>query len=280
MEAAELFRTGNDVDATITFMTGRGERVSADAVAFGAGRRALLMIPGLSDGLATVRGKLPFLRRAYRSLAGDYRVVVASRIDELRDGATIASMADDYLSLARSAGLDSVDVWGVSMGGMIVQAMALQDPPSIGRLCLDVSAASASPHLRAAVDEWLSYAARGDSKGLLRDTMERTYRDRDLIVYRPLLPLLVRVTRVRSLDRFVIQARACRAHDLAGRLDGIRAPCLVSGGDSDKILGPGAVEALHEAIPGSILRIYPGYGHNAYEAKGHTAFVRDFLLGR
>ncbi len=280
MEAEELFGTGDDVDATITFMTGRGERVSADTVAFGAGDRVLLMIPGLSDGLATVRGKLPFLRHAYRTLAGDYRVVVASRIDELRDGATIASMADDYLSLARSAGRGPVDVWGVSMGGMIAQAMALADPSAIGRLCLDVSTACATPRLRAVVDEWLSYAARGDSAGLLRDTMEKTYRDRDLKAYRLLMPLLVRLTKVSSFDRFVIQARACRVHDLAGRLDGVRAPCLVSGGDSDKILGPGAVEALHEAIPGSILRIYPGYGHNAYEAKGHTAFVRNFLLGR
>lgn len=280
MEATELFCTTKGVDATVSFMTDRGERVSADAVAFGAGASVLLMIPGLSDGLATVRGKLPFLRRAYRSFAGDYRVVVASRINELRDGATISSMADDYLSLARSAGRAGVDVWGVSMGGMIAQAMALADQSAIRRLCLDVSAASATPYLRGVLDDWLSYAARGDSAGLLRDTMERTYRDRDLRAYRLLMPLLVMLTRVRSFDRFVIQARACRAHDLAGRLGSVGAPCLVSGGDSDKILGPGAVEALHEAIPGSSLRIYPGYGHNAYEAKGHTAFVRDFLLGR
>ena len=50
-----------------------------DYISFGTGKKALIMIPGLGDGLTTVRGKaLPFAWM-YRMFAKDFTVYVFSR---------------------------------------------------------------------------------------------------------------------------------------------------------------------------------------------------------
>lgn len=50
-----------------------------DYICFGRGEKALVMLPGLGDGLKTVKGMAPPMAAVYRDFAGAYRVYVFSR---------------------------------------------------------------------------------------------------------------------------------------------------------------------------------------------------------
>ena len=54
-----------------------------DYISFGKGRDVLVMIPGLGDGLTTVKGMAYPLAYTYRMYARDYRVFVFSRKNHL-----------------------------------------------------------------------------------------------------------------------------------------------------------------------------------------------------
>ena len=64
-------------------------------VSFGSGTKQLVIIPGLSDGLVTVKGKGRILAKYYKIFAKDFRVTVFSRKNQLKKGYTIKDMAHD-----------------------------------------------------------------------------------------------------------------------------------------------------------------------------------------
>ena len=57
---------------------------SMDYVIFGKGNQPLVIIPGLGDGLQTVKGMAMTFSITYRILAERYKIYVFSRINELR----------------------------------------------------------------------------------------------------------------------------------------------------------------------------------------------------
>ena len=92
-----------------------------DTIRFGSGARTLVMLPGVGDGLKTVKGMaLPFAL-LYRKLAKDYTVYVFSRRRELPEHSTTREMAQDVNEAMTVLGLSGAAVVGVSQGGMIAQ---------------------------------------------------------------------------------------------------------------------------------------------------------------
>lgn len=248
-----------------------------DYAAFGTGDRALVMIPGLGDGLRTVKGMAQSFSWLYREYARAYRVYVFSRRNGLPEGFTIRDMADDQLRAMDALGISQADVLGVSQGGMIAQHLAAARPEAVGRLVLAVTAAWANPTVQAVAGQWVDWAEAGDYARIVTDTAEKMYSERTLGRYRLLYPVLSRVGRPKSLGRFLIQARACLGHDARGELGNIQCPALVIGGARDKVVGDVSAE-LAEAIPGAERYVYPELGHGAYEeAKDFNRRVLDFL---
>ena len=68
---------------------------SMDYVTFGKGKKSLVIIPGLGDGIQTVKGMDMSFSITYRILAKRYKIYVFSRINELRQGYTTRDMAAD-----------------------------------------------------------------------------------------------------------------------------------------------------------------------------------------
>ena len=132
-----------------------------DFVSFGRGEDALLLIPGLGDGLRTVKGMALSLSWLYREYAKAYRVYVFSRRNALPEGFTIRDMADDLKGAMDALGLRRADVLGVSQGGMIAQHLAAAYPEAVGRLVLAVTAAWANPTVQAAAGRWAAWAESG-----------------------------------------------------------------------------------------------------------------------
>ena len=234
-------------------------------VSFGRGERKLVVLPGLSDGLATVKGKALILSAPYRRHLRDYTVYMFSRKDDMPEGYTIETMADDQALAMEMLGIGRACVLGVSQGGMIAQSIAIHHPEAVEKLILAVTAPNANDVVREAVSGWIDMAGRGDHAALMADTAGRMYSAAYLRKNRRLFPLLARLTKPASYDRFLKNARAILGFDARGELSAIRCPTLIIAGSDDRTVGSAAAGELHRGIAGSELFVYDGLGHGLYE---------------
>ena len=237
-------------------------------VSFGHGEKALAVFPGLSDGLATVKGKALPLSLPYRRYFSGYTVYMFSRRDDLPEGYSIRDMADDQAVALERLGLGKVCLLGVSQGGMIAQRLAIDCAGLVEKLVIAVSAPRANPLVQDRVFRWIEYARRGDHRGLMTDTAEKSYSPRYLKRYRPFYPLLGLLGKPASYDRFLVNAEAILGFDALDELGKIACPTLIIGGADDKIVGIDASYEMKARIPGSELYVYDGLGHAAYEEAG------------
>ena len=229
---------------------------TVDYIRFGSGEKTLIMLPGVGDGLKTVKGMaLPFAL-LYRSLAAEFTVYVFSRRRILSAEMTTRDMADDVSLAMDMLGLSWAAVVGVSQGGMIAQWLALDHPEKV---------------------EKLEMADHDDYKGIMVDTAERSYSEKRLKMARAEYGLLGSVGKPKTFERFRIQAASCVTHDTYDLLDNISCPTLVIGGKKDRIVTGQASIEMAERIPGCRLLMYEGLGHGLYEeAPDFLKIVADF----
>ena len=251
---------------------------SVDYIRFGSGSGILVMLPGLGDGLTTVKGTALPMALMYRAFAKAYTVYMFSRPNTLRSGCTTREMASALNDAFEALKIDRCDLFGVSMGGMIAQHFAADYPHKVHRLVLAVTAAASHPALTESVSEWISLARQGDHAAFMDSNLRRMYSKAYYRRNHWLVPLTGLLTKPRSYERFLIQANACLQHDALDRLSLITAPTLVIGGEQDRALSPDASRELAAAIPNATLKMYPEWGHALYEeAHDFNQTVLDFL---
>ncbi len=247
-------------------------------IRFGRGAKTLVMLPGLGDGLTTVKGTALPMALMYRRFARDYTVYMFSRRNSLPQGSTTRDMARDLKTALDVLGIAKCDLFGVSMGGMIAQHFAADYPDAVGKLVLCVTCAEPNDTLVESVNEWISLARHGDHAALMDSNLRRMYSDAYYRKNRWMAPIVGRLTKPRSYERFFIQAEACLTHNAAERLPCITAPTLVIGGEKDRALGAEPSRAIAAAIPGAKPKMYPAWGHALYEeAKDFNRLVLTFL---
>ena len=236
-----------------------------DYIRFGSGDKALLLLPGVGDGLKTVRGMaLPFAL-LYRALAKDFSVYVFSRRRNLPPHFTTREMAADQNEAMAALGLSRAAVVGVSQGGMIAQWLAIDHPEKVGKLVLTVTLSRPNDTVREAIARWTEMARRGDYRGIMLDTAERSCSEKRLKQVRREYRLLGSLGKPRSFARFLTQAESCVTHDAYAQLGRIACPTLVIGGTEDRIVTGAASEEIAAQIPGAELLLYEGLSHGLYE---------------
>ena len=192
-------------------------------------------------------------------LAGDYSSA----------GYTVETMADDAAGLLDALDIDAAHVVGVSMGGMIAQALAIHHPDrvlsitswmsttgdrTVGQPKPEALPALISPQPEGR-DAYIEYAL-----GLLKLIGSPGYppdedRMRELVgaLYdRSYYPM-----------GFLRQLTAVTASpDRTPALASVRAPTLVIHGEDDPLITVSGGEATAKAIPGAKLVRIPGMGHD------------------
>ena len=247
-------------------------------VRFGKGKKTLVMLPGLGDGLTTVKGTAVPMAMMYRIFSKDYTVYMFSRCNALPSGSTTRGMARDLKEALDALSIAKCDVFGVSMGGMIAQHFAADYPEMVSRLVLCVTSAQPNDTLKESVQEWIALAGSGDHAAFMDSNVRRMYSDAYYRRNKWLIPLISKLTKPKSYERFFIQANACLTHDAADRLPHISAPTLVIGGAQDRALSPDASREIAAAIPRAKLKMYSEWGHGLYEeAKDFNRSVLQFL---
>ena len=249
-----------------------------DYIRFGTGERILVMLPGLGDGLRSMKGTALPMAFMYREFEKDFTVYAFSRKNALPEGYTTRDMARDQAEAMEQLGIRKADIFGVSMGGMIAQHLAIDYPEKVNKLILTVTSARPNPILTESIEEWVSCAKRDDHTALMDSNLLRIYSEGYYRKNKWMVPIMGKLTKPKSYDRFFVQADACLTHDAYERLHQVQATTLVVGGEKDLSLGGDASREIAEKIPGAELRMYAQWGHGLYEeAKDFNQVVLDFL---
>src|SRR5215216_1450422 len=222
--------------------------------------------PRVVDGIAARRRVIAFDNRGVGGSSG-------------ATPTTIEEMARDAVTFIRALGFDQVDLFGLSMGGMIAQVIAQQHPPLVRRMIL----AGTGPAGGEGIDKVTRITYLDTARGLL------TRQDRKQFLFFTRTPngrragkeFLARLEeRTNDRDK-AISVRSFRAQLKAihrwGRqqpanLASIHQPVLVLNGESDRMVPSKNTVELDRRLPNSQLVVYPDAGHG-----GVFQFHEDFV---
>ena len=251
---------------------------SMDYVTFGKGKKHLFVIPGLGDGLQTVKGMAMTFSITYRILAEHYKIYVFSRINELRRGYTTRDMAADVAEAMETLNLDTAYVMGISQGGMIAQWLAVDFPEKVQKLILAVTTAKPSQLARERIEHWQKLSQSGNFKHLMLDIAKHSYTQKSYQKWRFLYNIMGRLGRIKDENRIAIQSQSCLTHDSLEVLKEIQCPTLVLGALEDDVIGVDGSKELAKAISSCQLLILKHSGHALYEEnKAFQEAVCEFL---
>ena len=236
-----------------------------DYVTFGKGKKHLVIIPGLGDGLQTVKGMAMPFSITYRKLAERYKIYVFSRINELRQGYTTRDMAADVAEAMEVLNITSAYVMGISQGGMIAQWLAVNFPEKVEKLVLAVTTAKPTQLARERIDHWQKLSQSGNFKHLMLDIARHSYTTKSFGKFKYLYRIMGIFGNIKDKQRIDIQAVSCLKHDSLAFLEKISCPTLIIGAEKDDVLGVDGSLGLHQHIKDSQLTILPVCGHALYE---------------
>lgn len=261
-------------------LTLRFHDATMHVIQFGNGTEHLVMIPGLGDGLTSIKGlALPF-SLMYRQYAKAFRVTVVSGRHEMKKPWTTQDMAKDVAQAMTMLGIEQADVLGISQGGMIGQYLALDFPDKVRNLVLTVTSARCNALIASCIDRWSDMIVNDQYIDFMKDNLRSMYTP----AYCRRNLWATEITgrmKPKSFDRFLAMADACKRHDAEERLHEISCPVLIVAGAKDQVVGVQASIEMADAIPQAQLIIYPDYGHAVYdEAKDFHDCVLNFLTDK
>jgi 3-oxoadipate enol-lactonase len=245
----------------------------------------LLLITGFAISAAVFEPVLPLYESHFDCIYYDNRT--SGRSDASAWPASVAQFAGDAARLLEEIGVESAHAYGVSMGGMIAQELAIRFPEKVRGLILGGTTPGGPRAVRPALGELATLLGRAG--GALREPG------------RPWLGAMLfsprfrreQPARVRELLEYFARHRASPHglaahwwatvyHDTVSRLHRIQAPTLVMHGGCDAMSPVANARLLAEEIPDAELVIMPDAGH-AYaleRPEESLAMVLDWLARR
>jgi 3-oxoadipate enol-lactonase len=197
----------------------------------------------------------------FRVIAFDNRGV--GRSDRPPGPYTVTQMADDAVSVLDAAGVDRAHVYGISLGGMIAQEVALRHPERVRALVLGATTAGGGDLVPAdeAVNAFVRLRAQMTAEHAVWASVPINYAKRTRLEGgdRIAQDIAQRLRYPVEPEYYSAQLAAAHGHD--ANVEKIRAPTLVVHGTEDVLIVPENGERLAAAIPGAELSLWPGAAH-------------------
>ncbi|MDN7243887.1 alpha/beta fold hydrolase [Planococcus shenhongbingii] len=182
---------------------------------------------------------------------------------------TIAEMAEDAASFIKALGYQQVDILGFSIGGMVAQEVALQQPDLVRRLILSGTAPQSGVGLKTRHDVVMAASS---------DDAEKAFENFMFLFYHPTessraagtasLKRIMEQKKVNSSPQVLnAQSKALaqwsdRVHNQSyDRIHQIKQPVLVTNGVDDIMVPTENSYILAQQLPDAQLIIYPDSGH-------------------
>lgn len=242
----------------------RNETVNLYWESFGDGPTVLLIA---GQGM-TVDGwwaTIPVLARCFRVIAFDNRDT--GRTSRCAFPYSVAQMAGDAVAVLDAAGEERAHVYGISLGSLVAQEVALRHPDRVEALVLGSSSAGGwAAYKPSAASPAQTFLVRAGAMG--PDEAEwaavpYTYAERTRRIHpeRIVTNIAHRSSSPPGMVGYMHQAAAVAAHDAYDRLNRVAAPTLVVHGEEDIFIPPVNALVLAEKIPDAQLHLWPDAGH-------------------
>jgi pimeloyl-ACP methyl ester carboxylesterase len=207
----------------------------------------LVLLEGMGGDIPGWRRNIPRLARRLRVVAFDFRG--NGRSDPPPGPVSISMLAQDTQGLLDHLGIDRAHVYGQSMGGMVGQLLAVEQPHRLRSLILGCSHPGGGHTIRtpARIPKDRPWEALY-SPGFAEEHPEHVAED-----------LRAGIPQTPAIRRR--QWEAVRSFDLFDRLPEIRIPTLIIHGTDDRLVHPDNARVLAERIPGSQLVLLERAGH-------------------
>jgi pimeloyl-ACP methyl ester carboxylesterase len=226
--------------------------------------------PRVVDGIATKHRVITFDNRGVGATTGS-------------TPNTIQAMAEDAVTFVRALGLNKVDLLGFSMGGMIAQVIAQDEPQLVRKMII----AGTGPAGGEGIENVTKLSHLDTVRGLLtlQDPKQFLFFTRTPNGRRAGKEFLARLKerthnrdKAISLKSYGAQLTAIHRWGLAqpADLSVIRQPVLVANGESDRMVPTKNSVDLARRLPDSELVIYPDAGHGGI-FQFHGQFVEKAL---
>ncbi len=241
----------------------------------------ILLIRGLSRSSSYWLGLRPLLEKDHRVVVLDNRGVGQS--SAVRPGFTVQDMADDCAAVLRQIG--ACHVFGISLGGMVAQHLALRHPAFVRTLTL--AATTFGGRERKPVPPWVIASflrtATMSTEQMMRFTAPITL-DPDFVRARPdVVDAWVKIALGEPRNGWALlgQLLAAARHDASKDVSSLKMPVMIVVGDRDRLIPPENSTQLHQRIPGSEMVTLPGLAHDfPTEAPEKVADVIASFVGK
>ena len=260
----EYVTDGDPSDPPLLLVMGLGAQLTAWPEGFVDGLRKrgffLIRFDNRDSGLSTKFDGLPDIAALFSGTD------VSSALYRVED------MADDAAGLLAALGIDKAHVVGVSMGGMITQALVINHP-DLFLTATSVMSTTGDRAVGAPTGEAMTALLRPVATS--REEAIEASIEGSRVIGSPAYPTEERLLRVRAgeaYDRSYCPEGTARqlaailaSPDRTVGLNGVRIPFLVVHGDADPLVTPSGGAATAAAVPGSKLLTIPGMGHDLPE---------------
>lgn len=236
----------------------------------------LLLVMGL--GASVLGWSVPQIER----LASRHRVIVfdnrgVGQTDKPQGLYTMPQLAADAVGLLDVLGIDRAHVFGVSMGGMIVQHIALDYPQRVRSLVLGCTGAGGDHVVRTPPDSLkiLTAESTGDRAQDIRRGWKIMYTPEFIANNRDLLEeKLQRELQYPEQPRYAFEAQMgaiVTSHDTFDRLPELKMPVLIQVGERDILIPPENADILAGQIKHAKVIRYSNAGHGYFLETGFQA---------
>ena len=245
---------------TPTYLASDAGRVAVNGIelawtASGVGE-PLVLVHGWTGSKESWAHLLPTLDGRVRTVAHDHRGHGASTHADDASGYTFDHLVADFIALVEALELPPFHLLGHSMGGIVAMRYALDHPAMVRSLVLMDTGAGPDPSGRAVMEPIIELVRAQGLAGYVEAA-------------RPYVPAEGFDTFERQIMQMDALALTTFAEELLDyesvlhRLGELTIPTTVMVGENDVGLRPPA-DAMHAAIPGSVLDVIPGAAHNPH----------------
>lgn len=235
---------------------------------------AILLINGLGSQMTRWPQALceKLTAKGYRAIRFDNRDTGLSTWFQEGERYALSDMAADAMAVLDATGVDRAHVAGVSMGGMITQAVAIEHPDRVLSITSIMSATGAPGTMDPTPEAGPTLTvAPPDPKADYEAFLAHMVRNAQ-VIGSPGYPWPEGALRQRAIDEHARafnptgsarQMGAIRGDgDRTERLSRLKVPTVVLHGADDPLVQLKGGEATAAAIPGAELRVIPGMGHD------------------
>jgi pimeloyl-ACP methyl ester carboxylesterase len=226
--------------------------------------------PRVIDGIAAKRRVIVFDNRGIGASGGS-------------TPNSVEAMARDAIAFIRQLGFDQVDLLGFSLGGMVSQVIAQDQPQLVRKLIL----AGTGPAGGEGIDKVTPITLRAMARGAVTFKDPKTYlfftrTQNGRKAAREFLERLKERTqdRDKAISPISFRAQLKAIHAWANQqpsdLSNIRQPALIANGDQDRMVPSSNSVELARRLPNARLKLYPDAGHGGV-FQYHQEFVTEAL---